>query len=102
MESNESKHELYRLPVQQVLGGKKGWGVSLASKRDISYKVRNDLEYFNSEIESLLIEIDQSSFSATNDIGVIYRMPDFSAKVFNGRINIIMNTIQREIDSLPS
>ena len=70
---NESNHELYRFPGYNCT---KGGGVSLAIRRDISYKVRNELEYFDSEMESLFIEIDRSAFSATNDIimGVIYRM----------------------------
>ena len=53
---------------------------------------------FDSEMESLLIEINSCVFRITNDIviGVIYRMPDFYVEVFNDRINDIMNTIQRE------
>ena len=106
---NESNHELYGLPGYNCInkyrkgrkgggGGGGGGGVSLAIKRGISYKVRTDLEYFDSEMESLFLEIDRNAFSTTNDIiiGVIYRMPDSSVEVFNERINAIMNTIQRE------
>ena len=99
---NEANNDLYGWPgyncINKYRKGRKGGGVSLAIQNKISYKARNDLEHFDSEMESLFIEIDSSVFSTTNDIviGVIYRMPDSSVEVFNERINDIMNTIQRE------
>ena len=56
------------------------------------------MEYFDSAMESLFIEIDRNAFSTTKNIiiGVIYRMPDSSVEVFNKRINDIMSTIQWE------
>ena len=56
------------------------------------------MEYLDSEMESLFVEIDRSAISTTNDIiiGVIYRMPDSSVEVFDERINDIMSTIQGE------
>ena len=99
---NESNHELYGLPgyncINKYRKGRKGVGVSLAIRRSISYKVRNDFEYFNSEMESLFIEIEPSALSTTNDIiiEVIYRMPDSSVEVFNEIIDDILSTIQWE------
>ena len=102
---NEANNDLYGWPgyncINKYRKGRKGGGGgerSLAIQNKISYKARNDLEHFDSEMESLFIEIDSSVVSTTNDIviGVIYRMPDSSVVVFNERINDIMNTIQRE------
>ena len=67
-------------------------------RNGISFTNRNDLEYFDSEMETTLIEIDSTVFGTKSTIvvAVIYRMPDSSVDVFNERICDIMNVITKE------
>ena len=67
-------------------------------KNGISFTNRNDLEYFDSEMETIFIEIDSTVFGTKSNIvvAVIYRMPDSSVDVFNERIYDIMNVITKE------
>ena len=60
--------------------------------------LRNDLDYFDSEMETVFIEIDKCIFGTDSNIviGVIYRMPNSSVDVFNHRISEVMNVIQKE------
>ena len=64
----------------------------------IPYKNRNELEHFDSELESLFIEISKEVFQTSSDImiGVLYRMPNSSIEVFNDRITDILNVANRE------
>ena len=57
-----------------------------------------DLEYFDSEMETIFIEIDSTVFGTKSNVvvAVIYRMPDSSVDVFNERICDIMNVITKE------
>ena len=73
-------------------------GVSLAVWNNIPFKNRTDIEFFDSEMESLFIEIDKEVFGTPSNvvIGVIYRMPHFSVDVFSDRINDILNILQHE------
>ena len=72
--------------------------MTLAVKNGIPYKMRADLEYFDTEMEGLFIEIDKHVFDTTSDlvIGIIYRMPNSSIDIFNDRLNDILNIIHRE------
>ena len=72
-------------------GGGGGWG-------GISFTNRNDLEYFDSEMETIFIEIDSTVFGTKSNVIVaaIYRMPDSLVDVFNERICDIMNVITKE------
>ena len=60
--------------------------------------LRNDFDYFDSEMETVFIEIDKCIFGTDSNIviGVIYRMPNSSVDVFNDRISEVMNVIQKE------
>ena len=60
--------------------------------------MRADLEYFDTEMEGLFIEIDKHVFDTTSDlvIGIIYRMPNSSIYIFNDRLNDILYIIHRE------
>ena len=64
----------------------------------IVFKVRNDLEIFDSETESIFIEVEKNIFGTSSNlvIGVFYRMPDSSMETFNDRMNDWLNIIQRE------
>ena len=57
--------------------------------------LRNDLDYFDCEMETVFIEIDKCIFGTDSNIviGVIYRMPNSSVDVFNDRISDVMNVI---------
>ena len=59
---------------------------------------RCDIEYFDSEMESLFIEIDKEVFGTSCNIviGIIYRMPDSSVDKFSDRMNDMLNIIQKE------
>ena len=98
---DESKHDLFDLPgyncVNRFRKGKKGGGVTLCLRYGIPYKIRDDLQYFDSEMESVFIEIDSTYFGTSSNvvIGIVYRMPDSSVEVFNERITDIMNVIHR-------
>ena len=77
---------------------RRGGGVSLHIRDGISYIRRNELEYFDNELESIFIEIDKNTFMTNSNviIAVTYWMPDLSVEIFNERITAILNTIQRE------
>ena len=68
----------------------------------ISYKVlftlRNDLDYFDSEMVTVFIEIYKSILNTCSNIviGVIYHTPNSSVDTFNERISDILNAIQKE------
>ena len=99
---DESKQDLYDLQGYSCLHkfrkGKRGGGVSLYIENGIGFTNRSDLEYFDSEMESLFIEAEGSSFNLSSNviIAVIYRMPNTSLDIFDDRIANIMNTITRE------
>ena len=91
---DESKEELYSLKNYQSINeyrkGKTGGGVSMFIHENIKFTRRSDLQYFDSEMESIFIELDKSIFSTKSNIivGLIYRMPDSSVEIFNARIII--------------
>ena len=99
---DEFKHELYYINgyccVHRYRTARKRGGVTLAIKNEIPYISRSDIEYFDSEMESLFIEIDKDVFGTSSNIviGVIYRMPDSSVDIFSDRMNDVLNTIQNE------
>ena len=77
---------------------KKGDGEALYVNDNIPYIVREDLEFFDYEMESLFIEIDSKVFQTPCNIiiGVVYRMPDSSIDIFNDRVADILNLINKE------
>ena len=64
---------------------RRGGGVSLYIRDEIPFTTRSDLAYFDTEMESIFIEIDKDIFRTNSNIviGLIYRMPDSSVDVFN-------------------
>ena len=73
-------------------------GVALCMRNGIAYTNRNDLEYFDCEMELIFIKIDSTVFGTKSNIiiGVIYRMPDSSVDVFNERMCDILNVVTKE------
>lgn len=72
---------------------RRGGGVSLFIKNDISFTIRNDLNIFDTFAETVFVEIDKSVFSTDKNIiiGVIYRIPDKDVKLFNDKFNDVLN-----------
>ena len=99
---DDNKEEFYDLKgyssVNRYRKDKKGGGVLLHIRKYITFILRNDLDYFDSEMETVFIEIDKCIFDTDSNIviGVIYRMPNSSVDVFNDRISDVMNVIQEE------
>ena len=99
---DENKHDLYDLPdyncIHRYREGRRGGGVSLCLRNGIPHTSRNDLEYFDSEMESVFIEIESTAFDTKSNIivGVTYRMHDSSVDVFNERMCDILNVITKE------
>ena len=92
---NENNADLYDLNGHVTIKGcrkqRRGCGVPLYIRDEISFATRNDLGFFDSEMESILIEIDKDMFTTNCNIviGLIYRTPDSSVDVFNERISDI-------------
>ena len=84
--------------VKMYRENRMGGGVSLHIREGIPHIRRNDLEYFDNELESILIEIDKDIFMTHSKviIAVTYRMPDSSVEIFSEGISDILNTIQKE------
>ena len=99
---NEYKQGLYELPnytlINEFRKNKKGGGVSLYIADYLKFKRRHDLEYFDSEMESLSIEIEGGMFNLECNliIGVLYRMPNACVDVFNERMCDVLNIVQKE------
>ena len=97
-----NKEEFYYLngyeSVNRYRKDKKGGGVSLHVLQDITFTLRNDLDYFDSEMGTVFIELDKSIFNTDSNIviGVIYRMLNSSVDVFSDRISDILNVLQGE------
>ena len=72
--------------------------MSLCLRNGIPHTSRNDIEYFDSEMESVFIEIESTVFHTKCNIivGVIYRMPDPSVDVFNEGMCDILNVVTKE------
>ena len=98
---DESNQDLFDLEGYNCLHKfrkeKRGGDVSLYVENGIDFINRPDLEYFDSEMESLFIA-EGSSFNLSSNIviAVICRMPNTSIDIFNDRVASILNTITRE------
>ena len=89
---NENNAGLYDLNGYVTIKGcrkqRRGGGVPLYIRDEIWFATRNDLGFFDSEIESILIEIDKDIFTTNCNIviGLIYRTPDSSVDVFRSHM----------------
>ena len=63
----------------------------------LQFKRRHDLEYFDSEMESLFIEIEGGMFNLESNLitGVLYRMPNACIDVFNESMCDVLNIFKR-------
>ena len=64
----------------------------------LKFKHRHDLEYFDSELESLFIKIEGGMLNLECNliIGVLYRMPTACVDVFDERMCDVLNIVQKE------
>ena len=75
---SEGTEELYGIQNYNVVNrfrkGRKGGGVTLYINENIPCVIRNDLELFDSEMESLFIEVDNNVFQTSSSIiiGIVY------------------------------
>ena len=92
---NENDADLYDrngcVTIKGCRKQRRGGGVSLYIHDEISFATRNDLGFFDSEMESIFIGIDKDIFRTNSNfvIELICRMPDSSIDVFNERISDI-------------
>ena len=77
---------------------KRGGGVSLYLDENITYRIHDDLDYFDSELEMIVVEIENDVFKTNSNVimGLIYRIPNTPIEVFNDRIADILNTAEKE------
>ena len=67
-------------------------------KKSISYKVRTKLAFQSNDIESLVTEFDifSSKKNIIVHVCIFYRSPNSSLKLFNGKLDNILDIIHRE------
>ena len=91
---NSDTCNLYDLPgynsVHNVRNSKRGGGVSIFARNNLSFSIRKDLEQSNTYIECIFIETKDKV------IGVVYRPPNTDISVFNQHIESILEVIKRE------
>ena len=81
--------DLYELSsyviVERHRHTRKGGGVGIFIKNDVSFQDRNDLYSIDHMFESIFIEIDKHVFNKNSNIviGVIYRPPNTDINCFN-------------------
>jgi exonuclease III len=77
---------------------RRGGGVSLFVKDNISYTLRSDLNMFNNDAETIFIEVSKNMFNTDRNIivAVIYRAPNREINSFNETLNNVLNTIKNE------
>ena len=74
----------------------KGGGVSIYVKSNLPYKVRRSLAFTGNSYESIVIEFDKHVFNSKRNviIGIFYRSPNSSLKLFNEKMEKILNIIE--------
>ena len=67
-------------------------------KSSIPFKSRSDLEFKKTLFESSIIEIDKHIFHTRRNIivGIFYRSPNSSLKIFNESLEKLLNEIEKE------
>ena len=73
---------------------KRGGGVGVYIRKDISFNRRTDLDVFTDFLESIFIELEQSNSSTI--IGVMYRPPGQSLDDFFKTLNSILDIVRKE------
>ena len=99
---NESNKDLYNIPgytaTHRCRKDRVGGGVSIFTRDNIEFTIREDLSLQTNICESLVIEIDKSVFGKKHNslIGVFYRPPDTNVKDFNSLTDKLLQKIKSE------
>lgn len=89
--------------VNMYRNERSGGGVSLFIKEDYQYIRRPDLSVFNSNLESLFVEITmghKNNFEQYIIIGVIYQPPNTDVLEFNNVVSDILDKLKPENKSV--
>ena len=64
----------------------------------VNFMEWQDLELFDENIESELVEINKSQVQSLKDIivGVIYRPPNKDINIFNNHLKLLLDKLQKE------
>ena len=98
----DSDCDLYQLNnynfIEKHRHDKIGGGVGLYVKENIAFTNRDNLSIFDTDMESIFIEIDKDQLHCKQNIiiGSIYRPPGTDIKLFQEKLKNILTTIQRE------
>ena len=98
----DSNKDLYNIPgytaTHRCRKDRVGGGVSIFSKENIEFTIREDLSLQTDICESLVIEVDKSVFNKKQNslIGVFYRPPGTNLKDFNSLTDKILRKIKSE------
>ena len=76
----------------------KGGGVSIYEHNDISYKLRNDVQFNQKYFETAFIEINKKVFNSkrNNIIGAIYRPPKTCINKFNDELEFLLKILNEK------
>ena len=72
-----------------------GGGVAVCIKDHLNYFERPDVSLFESDLESVFIEIDKKQLGLNKNVivGIIYRPPGADIKYFNDKMSILLMMI---------
>ena len=73
---------------------KRGGGVGVLLRDDLKYTQRKDLDHDNLQFESIFIEIQKPKKNIL--LGVVYRPPDQSVRLFLEQFELLLNTLRKE------
>ena len=102
----ENNCELYNLPgyiaKHNCRKDRIGGGVSIYTRDNIEFTVRDDLSVQTKLCESLVLEIDKSVFKKKHNVlvGVFYRPPDTNLKEFNAFTDKMLHKVKSEKKSV--
>ena len=89
-----TKNSIYQIPnytvIHKTRKEKQGGGLCMFIRNDLNFKLRNDLDKFGSDIETLSIVIENRN-SKNIVISGIYRPPRGNINLFKDRLKIIMS-----------
>ena len=94
--------DLYELSsyvfVERHRHTRKGGGVGIFIKNDVSFQDRNNSYSIHDVFESIFIEIDKHVFNKNSNIviGVIYRPPNTDINCYNESLNVILEKLKNE------
>ena len=89
-----TKNSIYQIPnytvIHKTRKEKQGGGLCMFIRNDLNFKLRNDLDKFDSDIETLTIEIENRN-SKNIVLSGIYRPPQGNINSFKDHLKTIMS-----------